>query len=131
LSALAAESGVQPVDLDMDVTTLDVRPYGYQWKILDELSAECEVYGQDRSLVVMATGTGKTVLAALYAQRWEFESTLDEIETHRGGRRFVLRSQYPQGVEQEIYGFLLVHHAIRTAGPTQSDQAGSPCSKPK
>jgi hypothetical protein len=53
-------------------------------------------------------------LAALYAQRWEFESTLDEIKTHLGGRQFVLRSQYPQGVEQEIYGFLLVHHAIRT-----------------
>ena len=53
-------------------------------------------------------------LAALYAQRWEFESTLDEIKTHLGGRQFVLRSQYPQGVEQEIYGFLLVHHATRT-----------------
>jgi hypothetical protein len=50
-------------------------------------------------------------LAALYAQRWEFESTLDEIKTHLGGRQFVLRSQYPQGVEQEIYGILLVHHA--------------------
>ena len=26
----------------------------------------------------------------------------------------VLRSQTPAGVEQEIYGFLLVHYAIRT-----------------
>jgi hypothetical protein len=62
-------------------------------------------------------------LAALYAQRWEFESTLDEIKTHLGGRQFVLRSQYPQGVEQEIYGFLLVHHAIR-ALMHQSARAG-------
>jgi hypothetical protein len=52
-------------------------------------------------------------LAALYAQRWEFESTLDEIKTHLGGPHLVLRSQYPDGAEQELYGFLLVHHAIR------------------
>jgi hypothetical protein len=53
-------------------------------------------------------------LARLYAQRWEFESTLDEIKTHLGGPQLVLRSQYPEGAEQELYGFLLVHHAIRT-----------------
>ena len=53
-------------------------------------------------------------LAALYAQRWEFESTLDEIKTHLGGSHLVLRSQHPDGAEQELYGFLLVHHAIRT-----------------
>jgi len=52
-------------------------------------------------------------LAALYAQRWEFESTLDEIKTHLGGSHLVLRSQHPEGGEQELYGFLLVHHAIR------------------
>ncbi|MEV7856812.1 transposase [Streptomyces sp. NPDC088183] len=54
-----------------------------------------------------------TELAALYAQRWEFESTLDEIKTHLGGPHLVLRSQHPDGAEQELYGFLLVHHAIR------------------
>ena len=53
-------------------------------------------------------------LAALYAERWEFESTLDEIKTHQGGPNLVLRSQHPDGAEQELYGFLLVHHAIRT-----------------
>lgn len=54
-----------------------------------------------------------TSLAALYAQRWEIESTLDEIKTHQGGPRLVLRSQHPRGVEQEIFAFLLVHHALR------------------
>lgn len=52
-------------------------------------------------------------LAALYAERWEFESTLDEIKTHLGGPHLILRSQHPDGAEQELYGFLLVHHAIR------------------
>ena len=52
-------------------------------------------------------------LAGLYAQRWEFENTLDEIKTHQRGARVVLRSQHPGGVEQEVWGFLLVHWAIR------------------
>jgi hypothetical protein len=53
-------------------------------------------------------------LAALYAQRWELETSLDELKTHQGAPRMVLRSQTPSGVEQEVYGFLLVHYAIRT-----------------
>jgi hypothetical protein len=52
-------------------------------------------------------------LAALYAQRWEFETSLDELKTHQGAPRMVLRSQTPGGVEQEVWGFLLVHYAIR------------------
>jgi hypothetical protein len=52
-------------------------------------------------------------LAELYAQRWEFETTLDEIKTHQRGAKVVLRSRYPDGVEQEVWGFLLVHWAIR------------------
>lgn len=53
-------------------------------------------------------------LAALYTQRWEIETALDELKTHQGGNDFVLRSQHPSGVEQEIYGFLLTHHALRS-----------------
>ena len=52
-------------------------------------------------------------LAALYAQRWEFEISLGELKTHQGAPRMVLRSQAPGGVQQEVYGFLLVHYAIR------------------
>jgi Insertion element 4 transposase N-terminal/Transposase DDE domain len=53
-------------------------------------------------------------LAALYAQRWELETSLDELKTHQGAPRMVLRSHTPGGVQQEIYGFLLVHYAIRS-----------------
>ncbi|MCX5401288.1 IS4 family transposase [Streptomyces sp. NBC_00102] len=52
-------------------------------------------------------------LAAVYAQRWEIENTLDEIKNHQGIPGLVLRSRYPRGVEQEIFAFLLVHHALR------------------
>jgi len=52
-------------------------------------------------------------LAALYAERWEIESTLDELKTHQRGPRVVLRSKTPDGVRQEVYGYLCVHYAIR------------------
>jgi len=52
-------------------------------------------------------------LAALYHERWEFETTLDEFKTHLRGARTVLRSQTPELVKQEVYGILLAHFAIR------------------
>ena len=52
-------------------------------------------------------------LAAVYHERWEIESTLDELKTHQRGPGMVLRSKHPDGVTQEVYGFLLVHYAIR------------------
>lgn len=63
-------------------------------------------------------------LAALYAQRWEFETALDELKTHQRGPRVVLRSKTPDGVRQEIYGYLCTHYAIRTLMSAAADDAG-------
>lgn len=52
-------------------------------------------------------------LAALYHERWEIETALDELKTHLRGARVVLRSKTPALVKQEFYGFLLAHYAIR------------------
>jgi len=52
-------------------------------------------------------------LAALYPQRWEIETALDEFKTHLRGARIVLRSKTPELVQQEFYGLLLAHFAIR------------------
>ena len=52
-------------------------------------------------------------LAALYPERWEIETALDELKTHLRGARIVLRSKTPELVEQEFYGLLLAHFAIR------------------
>ncbi len=52
-------------------------------------------------------------LAALYHDRWEIENVFDEFKTHLRGRQVVLRSKTPELVEQELYGFLLAHFAIR------------------
>jgi hypothetical protein len=53
-------------------------------------------------------------LPALYPQRWEHETTLDELKTHQRGPGVVLRSKDPDGVIQEVWAHLLVHYAIRT-----------------
>jgi hypothetical protein len=52
-------------------------------------------------------------LPALYPQRWEQETPLDELKTHQRGPGMVLRSKDPDGVCQEVWAHLLVHYAIR------------------
>jgi hypothetical protein len=52
-------------------------------------------------------------LAALYHERWEIETTLDELKTHLRGAQIVLRSKTPELVKQEFYGLLMAHFAIR------------------
>jgi hypothetical protein len=52
-------------------------------------------------------------LARLYSQRWEIETAFAELKTHQRGPSLVLRSKMPDGVIQEVYGYLCVHYAIR------------------
>ncbi len=53
-------------DNDIDFSTLKglIRPFDYQQEILERLRVEREVRNHWRNLVVAATGTGKTVMAA-------------------------------------------------------------------
>ncbi len=51
------------------ISGLAVRPYPHQIEMLDRLQVEREVHDRHRNLVVSATGTGKTVVAALDYQR--------------------------------------------------------------
>jgi superfamily II DNA or RNA helicase/HKD family nuclease len=48
----------------------ELRPYAFQQEILDRLDAERHVQGRDRHLVVAATGTGKTLIAAFDYRQW-------------------------------------------------------------
>lgn len=52
-------------------------------------------------------------LAALYQERWEIETALDELKTHLRGAQIVLRSKTPELVRQEFFGLLMAHFAIR------------------
>ena len=49
----------------ISLSGLEVRPYPYQQEMLEALDVERTVHGRHRNLVVAATGTGKTVIAAL------------------------------------------------------------------
>jgi len=52
-------------------------------------------------------------LAALYHERWEIENALDELKTHLRGAKLRLRSLLPELVEQEFYGLMMTHYAVR------------------
>ena len=64
--ALAEASGrTQHSRVTISLSGLEVRPYPYQQEMLEALDVERTVHGRHRNLVVAATGTGKTVVAAL------------------------------------------------------------------
>jgi Insertion element 4 transposase N-terminal/Transposase DDE domain len=63
-------------------------------------------------------------LAEAYHQRWEEESALDELKTDLRGRGEVLRSKTPDLVEQQMWGLLLAHYAIRALLLDAADPAG-------
>ncbi|MEV0440037.1 DUF3427 domain-containing protein [Streptomyces spectabilis] len=64
--ALAQAGGVGPTkDLKINLSGLEVHPFPHQRDMLERLRVEREIRGRDRNLLVAATGTGKTVMAAL------------------------------------------------------------------
>lgn len=68
--ALMEASGHRTYDrVTVTLSGLEVRPYRYQEEMLEALTAEREVHDRHRNLVVAATGTGKTVVAALDYRR--------------------------------------------------------------
>jgi hypothetical protein len=65
-----------------------------------------------------------TELAALYHERWECEGTFAEFKVSLPGQRLMLRSRRADLAEQELYGFLLVHLALRQLIHAASRKAG-------
>lgn len=59
----------------LSLSGLAVTPYPYQQEMLDEIDAERSVHNRHRNLVVAATGTGKTVVAALDYRRLATDSS--------------------------------------------------------
>jgi hypothetical protein len=63
-------------------------------------------------------------LAALYHERWESEGAFAELKVTLPGQRLMLRSRRADLVEQELYGLLLVHFAVRRLMHEASRTAG-------
>ena len=73
--------------------------------------------GQDELIALITTITdprqaSAAVLATAYQQRWEHEAGNAQLKTYLRGPGKILRSKSPDMVRQEIYGYLLTHHAV-------------------
>ncbi len=84
-----------------------------EYQLADPALTEPEQHYRLITTLLDPDGAPAEELAALYPQRWELESALDELKTHQRGPRVVLRSKNPDGVYQEAYGHLATHYAIR------------------
>ncbi len=73
-------------------------------ELIAVLSTITELAGPD--------GARADELAVAYQQRWEEETANDQLKTHLRGPGRVLRSRLPDLVHQEIWAYLIVHHAI-------------------
>jgi hypothetical protein len=73
--------------------------------------------GKDERIILITTITDPRAapaaeLARTYHQRWEHEGGNAQLKTSLRGPGQVLRSQSPDLVRQEIWGYLLTHYAI-------------------
>jgi hypothetical protein len=94
----------------IDYTIDDGRDNPEEYRLLTTLLDPAEAPAED--------------LAAAYTQRWEIETAFDELKTHQRGPRAVLRSKAPDLVQQEIWGHLCCHYAIRTLMADTAAHAG-------
>jgi superfamily II DNA or RNA helicase len=87
--ALAEAAGkTQHNRVTISLSGLEVRPYPYQQEMLEALDVERTVHDRHRNLVVAATGTGKTVVAAL-----DYRNLCNEETGHRPSLLFVAHRQ--------------------------------------
>lgn len=68
-------------------------------------------------------------LVALYHERWEAELAFDELKTHMLERKECLRSLRPEGVEQELWGLLLVYNLVRREILLAAEEHGLPANR--
>jgi hypothetical protein len=85
--------------------------------------------GKDELIVLVTTITSWQAapaldLAAAYHQRWEHETGNAQLKTYLRGPGRVLRSGSPAMIEQELWGYLLAHHAISALICTAATNAG-------
>ena len=63
--ALKSGASYESGSSEIEISGLEVRPRGYQQEMLEALDAERELHNIHKNLLIAATGTGKTVVAAL------------------------------------------------------------------
>jgi superfamily II DNA or RNA helicase len=69
VAALEVAGKPQGEAITVQFADIEVSPRPYQQEVLDQLQSEREIHNRWRNLVVMATGTGKTIVAGLDFRR--------------------------------------------------------------
>jgi hypothetical protein len=85
--------------------------------------------GKDELIALVTTITDlreapAAALAAAYHERWEHEGANAQLKTFLRGPGKILRSQSPDMVTQELWGYLLTHYAISALACTAATAAG-------
>jgi hypothetical protein len=118
----AARNGADLTDINTVPDAFDERglPVIHLARVIEYDVPDRAGNGTGELIVVLSTilepagdnGARADELAAAYHQRWEEETANDQLKTHLRGPGRVLRSRLPDLVHQEIWAYLIVHHAI-------------------
>jgi superfamily II DNA or RNA helicase len=111
-AALAIAGGRERDGLAITLSGLEVHPKPFQAEMLEELDAERTLHDRHRNLVVAATGTGKTVVAALDYRRLVRERHGCDLTllfvAHRKEILTQARRMYQEVLTEPTFGELLV-----------------------
>jgi len=118
----AARAGLDLSDINAVPDAFDERglPVIHLARVIEYDVPDRDGNGTGELIVLLTTilhpagndGARADELAAAYHQRWEHETANDQLKTHLRGPGRVLRSRLPDLVHQEIWAYLIVHHAI-------------------
>ncbi|MGB3437260.1 MAG: IS4 family transposase [Actinophytocola sp.] len=118
----AARNGVDLTDINTVPEAFDERglPVVHLARVVEYDIPDRVGSGTGELIVLLTTitdpggdnGARADELAAAYHQRWEEETGNDQLKTHLRGPGRVLRSRLPDLAHQEIWAYLIVHHAI-------------------
>jgi superfamily II DNA or RNA helicase/HKD family nuclease len=107
-----AAGGRQRDRLTVILSGLEVRPKPFQAEMLEELDGERVLHDRHRNLIVAATGTGKTVVAALDYRRLVRETHGRDLTllfvAHRKEILTQARRMYQEVLTEPTFGELLV-----------------------
>lgn len=114
---LAAARAGQDLAEDPDAAGKHGRPVARLARVIEYDVPDRAGNGSGELIAVLTTitdpdGARADELAAAYHQRWEEETGNDQLKTHLRGPGRVLRSRLPDLAYQEIWAYLIVHHAI-------------------
>lgn len=112
--ALAAARGERGGSASISLSGLELRPYPYQQAILEALESERTNHDRHRNLVIAATGTGKTVMAALDYRNLSRSATKQSNLLFVAHRREILQQSlrtYREALVDANFGELYVDGA--------------------